>query len=60
MITKKTDESLRPKISDLITETGTRYAIHTTLITPYGLVKNEYEGNVQAQIVADDLFYDPR
>ncbi len=60
MITKKMDESLRQKISDLITGTGTRYAIHTTLITPYGLVKNEYEGNVQAQIVADDLFYDPR
>ena len=58
IITKKTDESIRRKISDLITETGTAYAIQTTLITPYGLVKNEYEGNVQVQIVAEDLFYD--
>ena len=56
-ITKKTDESLRRKISDLMTDTGTRYAIHTTLITPYGLTKNEYTGNVQAQILAEDLFY---
>ena len=56
-ITKKTDESLRRKISDLMTDTGTRYAIHTTLITPYGLTKNEYAGNVQAQILAEDLFY---
>ena len=58
IITKKTDESIRRKISDLITETGTAYAIQTTLITPYGLVKNEYEGNVQVQIVAEDLFCD--
>jgi hypothetical protein len=57
-ITKKTDEKLREKISDLITETGTTYAIHTTFITPYGLTKNEYRGNVQAQIIAEDLFYD--
>ena len=58
VITKKTDENLRKKISDLVTETGTAYAIHSTFITPYGLAKNEYEGNVQVQITADDLFYD--
>ena len=52
------DENIRKKISDLITETGTAYAIHTTLITPYGLAKNEYEGTVQVQIVAEDLFHD--
>ena len=57
MITKKTDENIRKKISDLITDTGTRYAVHTTFITPYGLIKNDYEGNVQAQITADDLFF---
>jgi len=58
IITKKTDENIRKKISDLVTETGTAYAIHTTLITPYGIAKNEYEGNVQVQITAEDLFYD--
>lgn len=56
LLTKKNDESMRKKISDLITDTGTRYAVHTTFITPYGLEKNVYEGNVQSQIVADDLF----
>ena len=55
-INKKADEGIRRKISDLLTDTGTRYAIHTTFITPYGLTKNEYEGNVQAQINAEDLF----
>ena len=58
IITKKTDENIRKKISDLIAETGTTYAIHITLITPYGLAKNDYEGNVPVQIVAEDLFYD--
>ena len=57
MITKRMDESIRKKISDLTTDTGTRYAVHTTFITPYGLTKNEYEGNVQAQITAEDLFF---
>ena len=56
-ITKTTDESIRRKINDLITDTGTRSSIHTTFITPYGLTKNEYEGNIQAQINAEDLFY---
>lgn len=56
VITKKTDESIRRKISDLMTDTGTKYAIHTTFITPYGLLENEYMGNVQAQITAEDLF----
>ena len=58
IITKKTDENIRKKISDLVTETGTAYAIHTTLITPYSIAKNEYEGNAQVQITAEDLFYD--
>ena len=55
-ITKKTDESIRRKISDLVTDTGRKYAIHTTFITPYGLMENEYMGNVQVQITAEDLF----
>lgn len=50
------DESMRNKISDLISVTKTKYAIHPTLITTYGLVDNSYSGNIQAVITLDDLF----
>ncbi|MCR5178858.1 MAG: AAA family ATPase [Lachnospiraceae bacterium] len=55
-ITEKTDRSIRNKIHDLITATGTRAAIHPTLITSYGLVENSYAGNIQNVITMDDLF----
>lgn len=55
-ITKAGDQAMRNKVSDLITATCTRYAIHTTYVTPYGLVDNTYARNVQSQVVADDLF----
>ena len=50
------DRSVRRKISDLITVTGTRYAIHTTLITTHGVTKNAYADELQATITADELF----
>lgn len=53
---KKDDEAMRRKISDIQTATGTRYAIHPTLVTTYGMRKSQYWGTVQAVIVADDLF----
>ena len=56
MITKKTDEDIRRKIHDLQVYTGTKYSIHPTLITPYGLVDNSYSGNIQATVTIDDLF----
>lgn len=55
-ITKKVDESIRNKISDLRIATGTRYAIFPTIITTYGLVENSYSGNVSSVITMDDLF----
>ena len=55
-ITEGADKSLRSKIHDLITATGTRYAIHPTLITTYGLVPNPYASNIQAVVTMEDLF----
>lgn len=55
-VTKKTDESIKRKIHDLVTATGTRYAIHPTIITTYGLVPNSYSGDIQAVVTMDDLF----
>ena len=55
-ITAKVDEDIRRKTSDFLSVTGTRYAIHTTLITPYGVAEGSYAGNIQNIITADDLF----
>ncbi len=50
------DRDQKRKISDLKLKTGTKYAIHSTLITTYGVEKNAYSGELQAVITADDLF----
>jgi hypothetical protein len=36
--------------------TGTRDAIHTVMVTPYGVRHNKYWGNVHAEVTAEDLF----
>lgn len=41
-ITEKVDRNIRNKINDLITVSGTKYAIYPTIITTYGLVENSY------------------
>jgi len=50
------DRSQRRKISDFVKKTGTKYAIHPTLVTTYGVAHNAYSDNFQAVITADDLF----
>lgn len=55
-VTEKTDRVIKNKISDLITVTGTKYAIYPTLITCHGVVDNSYSGNIQSLIIMDDLF----
>jgi hypothetical protein len=56
MLTEKVDRSIRNKISDFILSTGTKYAVHPTLITTYGLVENAYSDNIQSVITLEDLF----
>lgn len=55
-ITEKVDRNIRNKISDLITVSGTKYAIYPTLITTYGLVENSYSQEIQSVVTIDDLF----
>lgn len=55
-ITEKVDRNIRNKISDLITVSGTKYAIYPTIITTYGLVENSYSQEVQSVVTIDDLF----
>ena len=55
-VTAKMEMDIRHKISDLITGTGTRYAVHPTLITTYGMTWNASAGIFQAVVTMDDLF----
>ena len=55
-ITAKVDEDIRRKTSDFLSVTGARYAIHATLVTPYGIADGSYTGNIQNVITTDDLF----
>ena len=47
----------KQKISDFRKKTGTKYAVHSTLITTYGVARNAYTGELQAVITSDDLFH---
>ncbi|MBQ9010329.1 MAG: AAA family ATPase [Clostridia bacterium] len=55
-LSKSDLESLKRKASDFRRETGTRSAIHLTMVTPYGLENNSYAGEIHSQITGDDLF----
>ena len=55
-INKAYDQNLRHKRSAFLTETKTRKAAHTTMITTYGLRKNTYQAGIPFEIILDDLF----
>lgn len=56
VIDKKYDEALRGKKAAFIRETNTRKAIHQTMVTTYGVKRNEYSGQIQSEVRMDDLF----
>lgn len=51
-----TDKDLRHKLAVFAEETKTRYSLHYTLITTYGLSRSPYQGRFQSVITMDDLF----
>ncbi len=55
-IDKAYDKELRRKVDVFASETKTRKTLHLTLVTTYGLLKNEYSGRIQNIITMDDLF----
>lgn len=55
-IDKAEDLKIRLRQSDFLAETGTKYAIFPTLISPFGMRTNVYSGNIQFTITLDDLF----
>ncbi len=58
VVDAKFDRDQKRKISDLIKKTGTKYAIHSTLITTYGVSESAYSGEIQSIITAEALFAD--
>jgi AAA+ ATPase superfamily predicted ATPase len=58
-ITKSYDETLRNKIAAFKDYTKTRKTVFLTMITTFGLVKNQYYGSVTSnEITLNDLFLD--
>jgi AAA+ ATPase superfamily predicted ATPase len=53
---KATSEALQRKAAVFAAETGTRKAVHTTLVTPYGLAPGSYRSTIQSEVTLDDLF----
>lgn len=56
VITRAYDSHLRERNSVFAQLTKTRDAIHTVIVTTWGLKQNFYSGNVQAVVTMDDLF----
>lgn len=50
------DKAMRRKMSDLKKSTGTKYSIHSTLITNYEVKETPYSGDIQSVVTGDDLF----
>ena len=56
VVDAKFDKDQKRKISDFIKKTDTKYAIHPTLITTYGVEETAYSGEIQAIITSEALF----
>ena len=56
VIDKKYDAELRHKADVFVRQTGTRKAIHLTMVTTYGVKRNIYYDDFQSQVTLDQLF----
>ena len=59
-ISKEDEEDLRHKASAFQKQTKTRKALHLTMVSTYGLKRNQYSDAVQSQVLLDDLFMPER
>ena len=50
------NDHLRKKYASFINETKTRKTVHTTMMTTFGVKRNQYWGNIQSEVIMDDLF----
>ena len=56
LITKLVEQAIRHKLAVFEQVLGARKSVHLTMITTYGLQRNEYSGIAQSQVTMDDLF----
>ena len=56
VIHKKDEADIRNKVSTLERETGTKKAVHVTMVTTYGVKRNMYSDEIQSEVVLDQLF----
>ena len=56
VITKNDDKDFRNKVWTFTEETHTKKSVHLTMITTYGVKRNEYWGNVQSEVRLEELF----
>jgi len=52
----KDDKDLQHKKEVFLAETGTRKAIHITMVTTYGITDKGHRASVQSEVVLEDLF----
>jgi len=55
-LSAKDDQDLQNKRTAFLAETGTRKAVHITMVTTYGLTEKGHTASVQSEIIIDDLF----
>lgn len=55
-ITEAYEQQLRNKIEAFRAETGTKAALHLTMITTYGVKQNKHSGIITSQVTLDGLF----
>lgn len=56
VIQKADDADIKNKVSALERESGTKKAIHVTMVTTYGVKHNMYYDEIQSEVVLDQLF----
>lgn len=55
-ITKAVEKDLIRKKNDFLLSTRTTSAVHLTMVTPHGLVPNQYAKEIKSQVTMDHLF----
>jgi len=56
IISSKEEMLLRNRIAVFEAETGTKKAVHLTMVTTYGVAENKYSCIVQSEVTLDQLF----
>ena len=56
LIDAKTEEDLMRKLAVFSSVTHTRKAVHLTMVTPFGILRNSHSGRVQSEVTLGDLF----